>query len=182
MSDKEEVMGQGRSLFKQGEKGGDLYFIKSGEVELQVKSEDSGKEAIVATLGSQSIIGTMSFLEGDKRSATAVTKTEVKFIRIKQQQKEALLSQVPKWLRLLVKDLTISIRKINENYVKTLDELNVLKKKLDVKEKQKKEIEGKIEKNESEASDQLKASKETQVKLEKRIKELEKEIAESKKN
>ena len=95
--DKVITIGAGREIFKQGEKGGDLYFIKEGEVDLLVRDEDSGREAIVATLGPKSVMGTMSFLEGDPRSATAKTKTELKFIKISHVQRDRMLKSVPSY-------------------------------------------------------------------------------------
>ena len=81
MSDQETSFGIGQVLFKQGEKGGDLYFIKTGQIELTVRSE-AGETAVVAVLGERSVIGTMSFLEGEPRSATAKCLSEVKAVVI----------------------------------------------------------------------------------------------------
>ena len=82
VDDKEVTIGEGQVLFRQNEKGGDLYFIKTGTVELSVRDEETGTEAIVATIGDRSVIGTMSFLEGAPRSATAIAKGEVKLVRV----------------------------------------------------------------------------------------------------
>jgi CRP-like cAMP-binding protein len=67
----ETTFGNGQQLFRQGEKGGELYFIKSGKVELTVRNDATGESAVVAVVGDKSVLGTMSFLEGDLRSATA---------------------------------------------------------------------------------------------------------------
>ena len=80
VDDKEVTIGEGQVLFRQNEKGGDLYFIKTGTVELSVRDEETGTEAIVATIGDRSVIGTMSF-RGAPRSAATIAKGEVKLVR-----------------------------------------------------------------------------------------------------
>ncbi|MBP6218429.1 MAG: cyclic nucleotide-binding domain-containing protein [Oligoflexales bacterium] len=141
MNEKALTMGAGRTLFKQGEKGGDLYFIMTGQVELTVRDEATGAEAVVALLGNKSVIGSMSFLEGDPRSATATVKSEIKYIMISQGQRDKLLQEVPSWLQVLVKDLSANMRRLNEGFIKLKAENSLLQKKCDVKDAQIKKLE-----------------------------------------
>lgn len=134
----ETTIGQGQTLFRQGEKGGELFFIKSGKVELTVRDEN-GNSAVVATVGDKSVLGTMSFLEGDTRSATATALTEVKCVVVNQAQREKLLKTVPPWFAVLVKDLSSSLRRINGDYAQLKAENELLKKRLPAKDKEKKE-------------------------------------------
>ncbi len=140
------TIGSGRTLFKQGDKGGDLYFIKSGTVELSVRDPETGDEAIVATLGARAVIGTMSFLENDPRSATAIAKTELQVVIVSQVQRDKLLTQVPTWFQVLLKDQSASLRRLNDQFVKVKNEGKLIDKKLKVKEKQKAESDAEIEK------------------------------------
>lgn len=135
-ADKDLKVGAGRTLFKQNEKGGDLYFIKAGHVILTVRDEKTGAEATVAELGPKSVIGTMSFLEGDPRSATATAKTEVTYVMINQAQRDTLLGTVPAWFRVLVKDLSASMRRLNESFIKLKADYTLLEKKAEVKNRQ----------------------------------------------
>ncbi len=130
----EKTFGQGQTLFRQGEKGGELFFIKSGKVELSVRDED-GATAVVATLSDKSVLGTMSFLEGDARSATAKALTEVKCVIVNQAQREKLLKTVPPWFAVLVKDLSSSLRRINIDYAHLKTENELLKKRLPAEKK-----------------------------------------------
>jgi CRP-like cAMP-binding protein len=131
MSDgNEQVFGQGQTLFRQGEKGGDLFFIKSGKVEISVRDADTSESAVVATMGDKSVLGTMSFLEGEARSATAKALTEVTAIVIGQGQREKLLKTVPAWFAVLVKDLSSSLRRLNLEFTHLKTENVALKKKL----------------------------------------------------
>src|SRR3989338_2615842 len=110
MSDKILTMGAGRTLFKQGDKGGDLYFVTKGTVELSIRGEESGQDIVIATLKDKNVIGTMSFVAGDARSATAIAKTELEYVVITQGQRDKLLADVPVWLKVVIKDLAATIR------------------------------------------------------------------------
>jgi CRP-like cAMP-binding protein len=126
----EKTFGTGQTLFRQGEKGGELYFIKTGRVELSVRTED-GQSAVVATLGDKAVLGVMSFLEGDPRSATAKAVTEVKAVVVNEAQRERLLGSVPHWFSVLVKDLSSSLRRLNGEFAALKAEHEALKKKYD---------------------------------------------------
>jgi CRP/FNR family transcriptional regulator len=134
MADQESTFGQGQVLFKQGEKGGDLYFIKAGKIELTVRAA-TGESAVVAELGERSVLGTMSFLEGDARSATAKCLTEVKAVVIKAGQREKLLKTIPNWFFLIVKDLSASLRRLDEKYAALVAENDALKKRIEFMKK-----------------------------------------------
>jgi CRP-like cAMP-binding protein len=126
----ESVFGQGQTLFRQGEKGGDLYFIKTGKVELSVRDNDTGQTAVVAVVGDKNVLGTMSFLEGDERSATAKCLTEVHAVVIQAAKREALLKTVPAWFAILVKDLAATLRRQNLEVTHLKAENETLKKRL----------------------------------------------------
>jgi CRP-like cAMP-binding protein len=131
---KDLVIGQGQTLFMQGEKGGELFFIKQGEVELTVRNDETGETAVVAKVGPRSVLGTMSFLEGEPRSATAKAITEVAAVKITQVQREKLLKSVPTWLAVLIKDLSSNLRRINEEFAHLRAQNDVLQKRLSAKE------------------------------------------------
>ena len=95
MNQKELTMGKNRTIFKQGEKSSDLYFLKKGVVTLTIKDNGTGQEHTVSTVQAPAVLGTMSFLEEEPRSATATTKTEIKYITVPQSNKDALLKETP---------------------------------------------------------------------------------------
>ncbi len=154
----EVTIGAGRPLFKQGEKGGDLYFIAAGQVDLTVRNEETGGEVLVATVGEKSVIGTMSFLEEEPRSATAITKTEVKVIKISQMQRDKMLKSIPSWLAVLIKDLSSSLRRQNGQYLSVTEEKNKLEKKLAIKEKQAAKLEEDLASSKNELKEQKAAA------------------------
>ena len=126
---KEITYGVGQVLFKQGEKGGKLYFIKSGEVELLVKNSENSGEAVVAKVGPQSVLGTMTFLENEPRSATAKVTEEVKCLEVNEIMREKLLASVPNWFKVLLKDLSGNLRNLNNEYAIAVTKLNDVNRK-----------------------------------------------------
>lgn len=127
---KERNYGAGQILFRQGEVGGDLYFLQSGKVELSVHTPRTGLNAVVATVEAPTVLGTMTFLEGDTRSATAKALTEVKALIVDTEQREKLLGSVPDWLRALIKDLSLNLRRLNMEYTDLKSENEELKERL----------------------------------------------------
>jgi CRP-like cAMP-binding protein len=66
---------KGETVFRQGEPGATLYIIESGEVKLMLVSPH-GKEVILAILGPGGFFGELALLDGESRSADAVTRVD----------------------------------------------------------------------------------------------------------
>jgi CRP-like cAMP-binding protein len=66
----------GEVLFRQGEPGGALYFIISGEVTLTVSEHE------VARLGTDDVFGEMSIFDSEPRAATARVTEEAELLRV----------------------------------------------------------------------------------------------------
>jgi CRP-like cAMP-binding protein len=124
------VFGQGQTLFRQGEKGGELFFLKEGKVEISVRHERTGETAVVATLGDRSVLGTMSFLDNSARTATAKALTEVKCIVVTQMQRERLIADIPQWFQVLFKDMCAQMERLNHEYIRLTSKCEALEKKL----------------------------------------------------
>lgn len=124
--------GAGQQLFREGEKGGHLYFIKTGKVELTVQDKKTGEEVVVGVVGAQSVLGTVTFLESEPRSATAKCLEETECVVVSEVQRKKLLAAVPKWFRILVKDLAKNLRNANERYSEIKKKYDVLEKRCEV--------------------------------------------------
>ena len=151
------TIGQGQTLFKEGAKCDVIYFIKTGQVEISRLDEETGKKVVLQVLGPESVVGTMAFLLGLERSATAVCLTEVKCIEIKEAQRETLLKQVPPWLKSMLKDLVGIIKGQNEKYLEAQrliqsleNKVKKLTKKLEATEVVGESVEAKSEEAKSE--------------------------------
>jgi len=124
------VFGVGQCLFRQGEKGGELYFIQKGRVEVSVYNE-GGDAAVVAVMEKNTVLGTMSFLEGEPRSATAKALTDVECIVVNEAQREKMLAQVPPWFKVLVKDMSAGLRNLNAKFAELQNSSRLLEKRLE---------------------------------------------------
>ncbi len=119
-------------LFRQGSAGGDLYFIKKGTVELLVQEQKHGSEAVVAVIHAPAVLGTMTLLEKEMRSATARCLTDVHAVIVTQAQRDKLMEEVPQWLHVLLKDLSMHLRNLNEKYVQIKTKHDVLEKRMNL--------------------------------------------------
>lgn len=135
MPPKEEIIGQGRELFRQGDKSVDLYFIVEGEVELSIRPPEAKNDTVIATLGPKQVLGAMSFLHGDARSATAKAKTQVKYMRIDAIQRDKMLASLPAWANTLIRHLTSTIVISNDRMAHLETENLQLSRQLEAKDK-----------------------------------------------
>jgi len=67
----------GIAVFKEGEIGGELYIIESGQVELVPRAG-----AALATLGPGDFLGEMALLDNQPHTATALAKSKTRLLRI----------------------------------------------------------------------------------------------------
>jgi CRP-like cAMP-binding protein len=67
-------------IFNQGEKGGNLYFIKQGTVEISLPLNDSGRYKRMALLKEGEYFGELSFLDGREHSARATASEDVELL------------------------------------------------------------------------------------------------------
>ncbi|MDH5541369.1 MAG: cyclic nucleotide-binding domain-containing protein [Nitrospinota bacterium] len=87
--------GQGKALFKEGDKGGSLYYIISGRVEIQ-KRGAGGKKSVLSVYRKGVTIGEMSLLEPDAvRSATIVAVEDTELLQLSRQNFEEILRNHP---------------------------------------------------------------------------------------
>lgn len=186
--DNTTTIGAGRTLFKEGDKCRDLYIIKKGEVQLTVRNKETGEDVEIAIKKDSSVLGTMAFLEGDPRSATAKTITEIVCTKVTEPVRDRLIKTIPNWFKILIKDMTNNIHNQNEAFLKQKQEIEELKKCLILKDKQKARLEEKIKALESELSQEkgthkesLEKSKKEEMKLKQMIEGLNQEITKLKK-
>jgi len=77
----------GVAVFKQGEVGGEVYIIESGQIELLARG------AVLATLGPGDFLGEMSLLDKQPHLVTAQAKTRARLLRIENTILAEVLSQ-----------------------------------------------------------------------------------------
>lgn len=115
---------KGVTLFREHEAGEALLVVLEGQVEV------TKREAKLATLEAGSVLGEMSLLAGDTRSATATAVSDVKYLSIANSRFQKLLQKdnlaALKVVHNLAQVMTRRLAMINE---KLVDSLGKTKKK-----------------------------------------------------
>lgn len=86
-----QVFSSGRTLMFQGEPGDRMHIIDEGHV--QILNEESGKQ--VARLGPDDVVGEISLLTGEPRTATARAEGEVSVWTIQKDEFDRLVQEIP---------------------------------------------------------------------------------------
>jgi CRP/FNR family transcriptional regulator, cyclic AMP receptor protein len=108
-------------LFVEGMPGELLYIIMSGRVEIIKKTKDNEK-IILATMGANEIVGEMSLIDSEPRSATGRTSEDSVLLVIKKQSFNEILQSDPRTaakvlmglLKVISKHLRMTDKKIEE--------------------------------------------------------------------
>ena len=106
---------RGGCLFAKGDAGDAAYLVVSGELEISVLGRQ-GKEAWLTSAGPGALVGEMSLLDGEPRSAdvTAARRTEV--LRLSRRTFLEALSGEPSAAIALLRTLTRRLRDLDERY------------------------------------------------------------------
>lgn len=87
--DQARMFAAGFTLFTEGDAGDAMYVVKSGQVDLLVGGE------VVETVGSDGMFGEMALLDGERRSTTAIVRTEAEIVVLDQKQFMLMVRQTP---------------------------------------------------------------------------------------
>jgi CRP/FNR family transcriptional regulator, cyclic AMP receptor protein len=107
-------------LFMEGARGEFLYIIIAGRVEI-IKKTKGNEEMVLATMGPNEIIGEMSLIDAEPRTATARTSEDSVLIVITKQKFNEILQSDP---RIAAKILMGLLKVINKR-------LRIMDKKLE---------------------------------------------------
>jgi len=108
-------------LFAEGMPGELLYIIMSGRVEITKKTKDNEK-IVLATMGANEIVGEMSLIDSEPRSATGRTSEDSILLVIKKQSFNEILQSDPRTaakvlmglLKVISRHLRMTDKKIEE--------------------------------------------------------------------
>ena len=112
----QRVFPKGKYLFRAGDPAGDLYFITAGEVALFKVNRDQD-EIEIARVKAGDVLGVMTILNNDARTASARAETDVTVDIVPRDRLERLMVTVPKWLKVLLKDLIARVNIANAKYI-----------------------------------------------------------------
>ncbi len=111
----------GHLLFSKGDPGGDLYFIEKGTVQIFIVQKD--QEIILTEMGVGEAIGVMTLLTLEPRLASARAKDLVVVKKISKAAIARLITVLPKWLHIVLKEFTGRIVEMNRLYSETMVDL-----------------------------------------------------------
>jgi CRP/FNR family cyclic AMP-dependent transcriptional regulator len=98
-------------LMKQGDKSSAMYWVKSGQ--LVVLKKQGLEEVVLGHIVSGELVGELSFLDDEPRSATVKAVLLTELIEIPRETFDDIFKTQPKWLEILVKTLAERLRKAN---------------------------------------------------------------------
>lgn len=111
VSEFDEVeLSAGQTVFSRGDPGDALYVVVNGAVEVQ----RGGQGERVAVLGPDDCVGEMALVTGDPRSATVVTLSDARLLRLDKERFRALSERYPVFLRELARVLCRRIARTSE--------------------------------------------------------------------
>ncbi len=108
----EEEIEQGCIIFEEGEIGDCMYIILTGQVNIQKEN------TLLAVLKEKEILGELSLLDAETRSATAIAKTDCLLYKIGQEPFYELIESRPEVARGCIKILCERLRILNEKVYK----------------------------------------------------------------
>lgn len=112
--DSQRFFAPGELLFKQGDPGGDLYFIQKGEVRIFTTNENQETDLTVMKQGE--ILGLLTCLTSEPRLASAQAKTEVQCRHVQHQNIAKLVKDMPDWMRTVFKEYAFRLNQMNKAY------------------------------------------------------------------
>lgn len=119
----EQIYQDGDVIIKEGDKGSQMYIIKSGAAKVTKKS-DKG-EITLATLSSGDFFGEMALFDRAPRSATVSAVGETRVIVLHAGNFLYRIRQDPTLVFEMVQKMSKRIRRLNEQLVRTLDKANL---------------------------------------------------------
>ena len=110
---------KGEVLFEEGDKGGCIYFVLDGIIDV-IKESSPGSSVVIASLPRGRSIGEMSVIDNYPRSATAKARTQSSFLTLTQESFNVIIDGYPKIGTKLLKAIS---RLLSQNLRKTSSRL-----------------------------------------------------------
>ena len=98
-------------LVHEGDESTEMYYVQSGA--LAVFKRKGDQEHQIGSIIAGELVGEMSFLDKNPRSATVKAMSETVLVVIRLEKLEHTLASSPKWFNALLQTLTERLRKAN---------------------------------------------------------------------
>lgn len=111
------VFEAGQEIFREGEEGDGCYVIESGTVEV-VKTDEHGKDVVLATVGRGQVIGEMALIDNQRRMATVRAKEDTVLLQIPRGAFQTRLERLDPVTKRLLDTLSQRVRQLSEEIVR----------------------------------------------------------------
>ncbi len=104
---------KGEVIFHEGDVGTALFIVRKGEVAIRLSSAE-GREVILALLGRGDAFGELALLDGEPRSADAVSRDETELLKLNQEDFRRFLVERPQVAMALLAVLSRMVRRVTQ--------------------------------------------------------------------
>ncbi len=111
----------GELLFHQGEAGGDIYFLKAGQIE--VFTEQDGHRVTLSRMKEGEILGVLTCLTRSPRMASARAIGQVTVEKVPHNNIADLIKAMPAFMKIVLKEFSGRLSAVNASLAKTQLEL-----------------------------------------------------------
>jgi CRP-like cAMP-binding protein len=101
----------GNYLMREGEESNEMYYLSSGTLGVFKRKGDAEQQ--IGTIYSGELVGEMSFIDGEPRSATVKALGDCELKVIPKDALQRYLGGQPKWYKALVQTLLDRLRRAN---------------------------------------------------------------------
>ncbi len=98
-------------LLREGEESSTMYFLQSGTLAVLKRQGDVEKQ--IGTIYSGEVVGEMSFLDKEPRSASIKAMSECELVVIPSEKFDKVFKAQPNWYKALINTLLERLRKAN---------------------------------------------------------------------
>jgi CRP/FNR family cyclic AMP-dependent transcriptional regulator len=111
----------GDPVFKEGEEGDYIAFVKSGRVEIKKETEFKGKQIVLAKMGRGSCLGELALFDQQPRSATVEALEDTELLTLDRKSMDKFIEDYPalgiKVLKGLSRVLSLRMRQAADRLV-----------------------------------------------------------------
>ncbi len=104
-------LGPNEYVIREGDASDSMYYVQSGTLCVLKRKGDIDSQ--IGTIIAGELVGEMSFLDQNPRSASVKAMTECELIEIPHEKFQSLMDSHPKWFRSLINTLLERLRKAN---------------------------------------------------------------------
>jgi len=96
-------------IFSEGDRGGAMYAVVSGEVEIMIHG------TVVETVGPGGFFGEMAIIDDEPRSGTAIAKSDCELVAIDEAAFRALAQENPDFALAVIRVLARRLRRMDDH-------------------------------------------------------------------